>query len=75
VIGAPGMALMIGSSEEIIEKILYAHQVLGIDRFYGQVDWGGPPRGRVEESIARLAGDIAPVVRRATTAATAGASS
>ena len=67
---------MIGSSEEITEKILHAHQVLGIDRFYGQVDWGGLPRGHVEESIARLAGDIAPVVRRATTtAATAGASS
>jgi alkanesulfonate monooxygenase SsuD/methylene tetrahydromethanopterin reductase-like flavin-dependent oxidoreductase (luciferase family) len=72
---APGMALMIGSSEEITEKILRAHQVLGIDRFYGQVDWGGLPRGRVEESIARLAGDIAPAVRRATTSTEAGVSS
>jgi hypothetical protein len=69
------MALMIGSSEEITEKILHAHQVLGIDRFYGQVDWGGLPRGRVEESIARLAGDIAPAVRRATTSTEAGVSS
>jgi hypothetical protein len=67
--------LMIGSSEEITEKILRAHQVLGIDRFYGQADWGGLPRGRVEESIARLAGDIAPAVRRATTSTEAGVSS
>ena len=59
----PGMALMIGSSEEITEKILYCREVLGIDRFFGQVDWGGLPRGRVEESIARLAGEIAPAVR------------
>jgi alkanesulfonate monooxygenase SsuD/methylene tetrahydromethanopterin reductase-like flavin-dependent oxidoreductase (luciferase family) len=61
----PGMALMIGSSEEVAEKILYCREVLGIDRFFGQVDWGGLPRGRVEESIARLAGEIAPGVRDA----------
>jgi alkanesulfonate monooxygenase SsuD/methylene tetrahydromethanopterin reductase-like flavin-dependent oxidoreductase (luciferase family) len=60
-----GMALMIGASEEIAEKILYCKEVLGIDRFFGQVDWGGLPRGRVEESIARLAGEIAPAVRQA----------
>ncbi|MGI3784964.1 MAG: LLM class flavin-dependent oxidoreductase, partial [Janthinobacterium lividum] len=62
----PGMALMIGSPEEVTEKILLAREVLGIDRFFGQVDWGGLPRGRVEESIARLAGEIAPAVREAT---------
>ncbi|MGI3786081.1 MAG: LLM class flavin-dependent oxidoreductase [Janthinobacterium lividum] len=62
----PDKALMIGSSDEVIQKILLAREVLGIDRFFGQVDWGGLPRGRVEESIARLAGEIAPAVRRAT---------
>ncbi len=61
-----GQAIMVGSSEELIEKILDAHAMLGLDRFYGQVDWGGLPRTLVEESITRFATEIAPVVRRAT---------
>jgi alkanesulfonate monooxygenase SsuD/methylene tetrahydromethanopterin reductase-like flavin-dependent oxidoreductase (luciferase family) len=63
---APGQALMIGSSEELIDKIMLAHDVLGIDRFFGQVDWGGLPRDLVEESITRLATEIAPAIRTAT---------
>jgi alkanesulfonate monooxygenase SsuD/methylene tetrahydromethanopterin reductase-like flavin-dependent oxidoreductase (luciferase family) len=63
---APGQALMIGSSEELIDKIMLAHDVLGIDRFFGQVDWGGLPRDLVEESISRLATEIAPAIRTAT---------
>jgi alkanesulfonate monooxygenase SsuD/methylene tetrahydromethanopterin reductase-like flavin-dependent oxidoreductase (luciferase family) len=62
----PGQAIMIGSSEELIEKILEADRVLGgLDRFYGQVDWGGLPRPLVEASITRLATEIAPAVRNA----------
>jgi alkanesulfonate monooxygenase SsuD/methylene tetrahydromethanopterin reductase-like flavin-dependent oxidoreductase (luciferase family) len=62
---APGQALMIGSAAEVTAKILEAQQVLGLDRFYGQVDWGGLPRGMVEDSIGRFAGEIAPAVRAA----------
>jgi hypothetical protein len=58
-----GQAIMIGSSEELTEKILDARQLLGIDRFYGQFDWGGLPRHLVEDSIHRYATEIAPVVR------------
>jgi hypothetical protein len=57
---------MIGSCDELIEKMLEADRVLGgIDRFYGQVDWGGLPRPLVEASITRLATEIAPAVRAA----------
>jgi alkanesulfonate monooxygenase SsuD/methylene tetrahydromethanopterin reductase-like flavin-dependent oxidoreductase (luciferase family) len=59
----PPGALMIGSSDELITKIMLAREVLGIDRFLGQVDWGGLPRGLVEDSVSRLATEIAPVVR------------
>ncbi|MCW6003435.1 LLM class flavin-dependent oxidoreductase [Micromonospora sp. CPCC 205371] len=59
----PGQALMIGSSEQLIEKILDARRVLGIDRFFGQFDWGALPRHLVEESVHRLATEIAPAVR------------
>ncbi|GAB2869422.1 LLM class flavin-dependent oxidoreductase [Nocardioides pacificus] len=60
-----GNAVMIGSSTQLIEKILDAHEVLGLDRFLGQVDWGGLPRAAVEDSISRYAEEIAPAVRAA----------
>jgi alkanesulfonate monooxygenase SsuD/methylene tetrahydromethanopterin reductase-like flavin-dependent oxidoreductase (luciferase family) len=61
----PGQALIVGSTDEIVEKILTAHELLGLDRFLGQVDWGGLPRELVEESITRYATEIAPAVRAA----------
>lgn len=57
---------MVDSSEQLIEKILDAHEMLGLDRFYGQVDWSGLPRALMEESLTRFATEIAPAVRRAT---------
>lgn len=58
-----GQAIMIGSAEQITEKILDVHRMLGVDRFYGQFDWGGLPRPLVEESIHRYATEIIPTVR------------
>jgi alkanesulfonate monooxygenase SsuD/methylene tetrahydromethanopterin reductase-like flavin-dependent oxidoreductase (luciferase family) len=63
---APGQAIMVGSSEEVTAKILQAHELLGIDRFFGQVDWGGLPRELVEASIHRYATEISPAVRAGT---------
>jgi hypothetical protein len=60
---------MVGSVDQLVEKIVDAHQLLGADRFIGQVDWGGLPRALVEESITRLATEIAPQVRAAVGAA------
>jgi alkanesulfonate monooxygenase SsuD/methylene tetrahydromethanopterin reductase-like flavin-dependent oxidoreductase (luciferase family) len=56
-------AVMVGSSRELIEKILDAHQALGLDRFFGQIDWGGLPEELVKESINLFATEIAPAVR------------
>ncbi|GAB3837478.1 LLM class flavin-dependent oxidoreductase [Dactylosporangium cerinum] len=63
---ARGQAIMVGSAEEIAEKILDARDMLGIDRFFGQFDWGGLPRSLVEESLHRYGTEIAPAVRTAT---------
>ena len=63
--------LIIGTVEQLSEKILDAHTALGLDRFIGQFDWGGLPAARVHESIERLATEIAPTVRAATGAAVA----
>lgn len=60
-----GNALMIGSVDQLVEKIVDAHELLGVDRFIGQVDWGGLPRELVEASIVRLATEIALQVRAA----------
>ena len=66
---APGNALMIGSTDELITKLVLAHETLGVDRVFGQIDWGGMPRGLVQDSIARYASEIAPAVRAATNSA------
>src|SRR3954453_2551789 len=55
-------ALMIGTVEQLTEKILDAYDALALDRFIGQFDWGGLPAARVHESIERLATEIAPRV-------------
>ncbi len=60
-----GQAIMVGSTEELIEKIVDLHDALELDRFFGQVDWGALPREVVEESITRFATEIAPAVRAA----------
>src|SRR3954452_10793866 len=43
-------ALMIGTSEQLTEKILDAQAELSITRFIGQFDWGGLAPARVHES-------------------------
>jgi len=58
-------AIMVGSAGEITDKLLDAAKALGLDRIFAQVDWGGLPPGLVEESIARYATEIAPVLRSA----------
>jgi hypothetical protein len=60
---------MIGTAEQLTEKILDAHAQLGITRFIRRFDWGGLPPARLHQSIARLATEIAPAVR-ATVSAT-----
>jgi len=66
-----GMALMVGSSDEISERLLLAREVLGIDRFLAQIDLGSLPFSEVAAVIERLGTQIAPVVRKATRANTA----
>ena len=64
-------ALMIGTTHQLIEKILDAHSQLGVTRFLGHIDWGALPRTHVEDSIERLATEIGPAVHQVETAAAA----
>jgi probable LLM family oxidoreductase len=58
------MALAIGSPQQIIDKILYQHELFGHSRFMAQIDIGGQPFSRIAKAIELLATEVAPVVRR-----------
>jgi hypothetical protein len=65
IVGASG-ALMVGSPQEVIDKILAEHELLGTDRFFGQIDLGGLPPELVSHSIELFATEVAPVIRKET---------
>ncbi|HYF76890.1 MAG TPA: LLM class flavin-dependent oxidoreductase [Symbiobacteriaceae bacterium] len=61
---APDEVLAVGSPQQLIEKILYQHELFGHSRFMGQFDMGGQPLSKVAAAIELLATEVAPVVRR-----------
>jgi alkanesulfonate monooxygenase SsuD/methylene tetrahydromethanopterin reductase-like flavin-dependent oxidoreductase (luciferase family) len=63
-VAGPFGALMTGSPQEVIDKILTEHELLGIDRFMGQIDFGGMPPAMVNRSIELLATEVAPAIRK-----------
>jgi alkanesulfonate monooxygenase SsuD/methylene tetrahydromethanopterin reductase-like flavin-dependent oxidoreductase (luciferase family) len=67
-----GSVLMVGSVDEITDRLLFAHEVLGIDRFLAQMDVGHLPFGEVAAVIERLATRVAPAVRKTTQVAAVG---
>jgi alkanesulfonate monooxygenase SsuD/methylene tetrahydromethanopterin reductase-like flavin-dependent oxidoreductase (luciferase family) len=62
-LAGPDGALIVGSAQEVAEKLAVQRELLGADRFIGLTDLGGLPRADVLESIERLAGEVAPVLR------------
>lgn len=72
-IASPAGALMIGSPQEIIDKIMAERTLLGTERFLGQADLGGLPPSLVRQSIELLSSEVAPVIRKETSAASPGA--
>lgn len=61
---SPVNTLAVGSPQQIIEKILYQHELFGHNRFMTQLDIGGLPYAKVANAIELLATEVAPVVRR-----------
>lgn len=56
-------ANLIGSPEEVAAKILYEHELFGMDRFLMQMSVGTLPHEKVLRSIELFATRVAPVVR------------
>ncbi len=57
-------ANFVGSPQEVIEKILFQHEIFGHQRFLVQFTVGTLPHDKVMHSIELLGTEVAPVVRR-----------
>jgi probable LLM family oxidoreductase len=58
-------ANFVGTPEQIVEKILFQHEIFGHDRFLVQFGIGGTPHEGVLRSIELLGREVAPAVRAA----------
>ncbi len=58
--------LPVGSPQQVIDAIMRRVELLGIDRFVGQVDAGNPPGAMTKESLELYMTEVAPVLRRET---------
>lgn len=62
---APRGAYLVGSPEEVIDKILWEHELFGIQRFLIQLTVGTLPHDKVLHAIELLGTVVAPAVRKA----------
>ena len=63
---SPRGALLVGSPQEVIDKIMFQHQLFGHQRFLAQLGVGAIPHDKVMRSIELLGTTVAPVIRRET---------
>jgi probable LLM family oxidoreductase len=59
-------ALLVGSPQEVIDKILYQHELFGQERFLMQMSLGAMPHQEVLRSIELFGTEVAPIIRRET---------
>jgi probable LLM family oxidoreductase len=58
-------AYLFGDANEAVEKILYLHEMFGLNRFSAHMDVGGPSHAMLMKSIEIFGTKIAPKVREA----------
>lgn len=61
----PQNALMVGSVQEVIDKILYEHELFGNTRFLAQASVGNVPHAKIMKSIELFGTKVAPAVKKA----------
>lgn len=59
-------ALMVGSPNQIIEKMLYQYELFGMQRFMAQIDFGGVPFDKVMKNIELIGNEIIPAIKKYT---------
>ncbi|HYP21814.1 MAG TPA: LLM class flavin-dependent oxidoreductase [Chloroflexia bacterium] len=62
---SPRGALLVGSPSEVVDKVLYEHELFGHQRFLAQVSIGPIPHAQVMRAIELLGTEVAPAVRKA----------
>ena len=63
---SPNAALMVGSVQQVIDKILYEHELFGNTRFLAQASVGNVPHKMILKSIELFGTKVVPAVRKAT---------
>jgi alkanesulfonate monooxygenase SsuD/methylene tetrahydromethanopterin reductase-like flavin-dependent oxidoreductase (luciferase family) len=63
---SPAGALAVGSPAEVVDKILYQHELFRHDRYLAQLSVGTMPHASVMRAIELLGTKVAPEIRRAT---------
>ncbi len=61
---SPRGALVVGSPEEVAEKILFEHELFGHQRFMAQISVGSMPHEKVMRAIELFGTEVAPAVRK-----------
>ncbi|MFC4024629.1 LLM class flavin-dependent oxidoreductase [Oceanobacillus longus] len=56
----------IGSPQQIIEKILYQHELFGHQRYIAQMDFGGVPFDKLMKNIELIGTEILPAIKKYT---------
>ncbi len=63
----PAGHLLVGSPQQVVEKILAEHELFGHDRFLAQISIGTLPHARVLHATELFGTAVAPIVREALT--------
>ena len=61
---SPKNALMVGSVQQVIDKIMYEHELFGNTRFMAQASIGNVPHKLTMKSIELFGTKVAPVIRK-----------
>ncbi len=61
---SPRGALVVGSPEEVTEKILFEHELFDHQRFMAQISVGAMPHEKVMRAIERFGTEVAPAIRK-----------
>ncbi|SEQ33382.1 Flavin-dependent oxidoreductase, luciferase family (includes alkanesulfonate monooxygenase SsuD and methylene tetrahydromethanopterin reductase) [Piscibacillus halophilus] len=62
----PRDVMNIGSPQEVIEKILYQHELFGHQRYIAQMDFGGVTFDRLKRNIDTIGSEVLPAIRKYT---------
>jgi len=63
---SPKGALLVGSPQQVIDKILYEHDLFGHTRFLAQMSLGAMPHDKILHAIELLGTKVAPAIRKYT---------